>query len=123
MHVHASRLRDRYLKDVIDAPNAASCTREYRAERYGGFAPLPQKVCCDIWREAAGAGSGCNPEVDADCDGELNQNTKSLRLQEPYYVPSQGETDKNFNPADFNPMPPGLNWDGVMPNEPCKGCK
>lgn len=111
------------LKDTVSAPNAANCTREYRAESYGGTAPLPQKVCCDIWREAARTGSGCNPEVDADCDGELNEKTQVLRLQDPYYAPSPGETDKNFNRADFDPLPPGLNWDGVMPNEPCKGCK
>lgn len=110
------------LRDTIDAPNAASCTREYRAEQYG-IAPLPQKVCCDIWREAAGAGSGCNPEVDADCDGEPNNKTSQLRLQYPYYAPRPGGNDKNFNPADFDPLPPGLDWEEVMPNEPCKGCK
>lgn len=111
------------LRDTLDAPNAASCTREYRTEYYGGTAPLPQKVCCDIWQQAAGAGSDCNPEVDADCDGEPNNKTSQLRLQDPYYAPIPGTNDKNFNPADFDPLPPGLGWDEVMPNEPCKGCK
>ena len=94
------------------------------------FGDHPGKVCCDIWREGVGAGSGCNPETDADCDG-LPNNRDNYLNSEPYYAPprpgsyqeslSQGAGD--FDPAKFDPRPPGLSWDEMMPNEPCKKCK
>jgi hypothetical protein len=110
------------LRHTWAVPNSASCTHANLIEENYVFV-LPQKVCCDIWREAARAGSGCNPENDADCDGEPNNTSQMLRLQDPYYAPDPKFPDKNFNAADFDPLPPGLNWDAVMPNEPCKGCK
>jgi hypothetical protein len=91
----------------------------------------PNKVCCDIWREGVSAGGGCNPERDADCDGLPNDRDGFLNSR-PYYAPARPGTwdaqffdgkPADFNPANFDPRPPGLNWDEVMPNEPCKKCK
>lgn len=82
-------------------------------------------VCCDIWNEAVSAGSGCNPEKDADCDGLPNERDNWINSH-PYYAPyalMNPEDGANFDPANFDPRPPGLSWDEVMPNEPCKGCK
>jgi hypothetical protein len=90
----------------------------------------PNTVCCDIWREGVSAGSGCNPERDADCDGLPNDRDNYLNSA-PYDAPprpgSYQETffpgASDFNPANFDPRPPGLSWDELMPNEPCKKCK
>lgn len=109
----------------FDVTNAAGCrpefARDLMIERYG-IATLPKKVCCDIFQEAAGAG-GCNPEVDADCDGKPNDKDQFLEIQDPNYAPYPGASDKVFNPADFDPKPRGVEWDELMPNEPCKECK
>lgn len=90
----------------------------------------PNTVCCDIWREGVSAGSVCNPERDADCDGLPNERDHYLNSQ-PYYAPPRpgslaedffnGSSD--FNSANFDPRPPGLTWDELMPNESCKKCK
>lgn len=95
------------------------------------FGDHPNKVCCDIWREGVSAGSGCNPETDADCDGLPNDRDSFLNAR-PYYAPPRpGSVDGQFfqgnvadsDPANFDPRPAGLNWDELMPNEPCKRCK
>jgi hypothetical protein len=92
----------------------------------------PQKVCCDIWQEAVRGGGPCNPEVDADCDGLPNDKDGDFTNSVPYYAPlAANEKDdssnavdaSDFDSADFDPRPPGLGWDDVMPNEPCKECK
>jgi hypothetical protein len=82
----------------------------------------PNTVCCDIWREGVSAGSDCNPERDADCDGLPNDRDSVINAV-PYYAPPRTGDAADFNPANFDPRPPGLNWDEVMPNEPCKKCK
>ena len=105
---------------------------ECNAQLYDAeFGDHPNKVCCDIWREGVGAGSGCNPERDADCDGLPNDRDQFLNVR-PYYAPPrpssvdsqffQGNA-ADFDPANFDSRPPGLNWDELMPNEPCKRCK
>ena len=91
------------------------------------FPDYPNVVCCDIWREGVRADSGCNPEQDADCDGLPNNRDAWLNSQ-PYYAPPRPGSPQDtgaadFNPADFDPRPPGLSWDELMPNEPCKKCK
>ena len=105
----------------------AECTAQLYADFHGDY---PNTVCCDGWREGVNAGSGCNPERDADCDGLPNDRDDFLN-SEPYYAPPRpGSTQEaffdgaaDFNPANFDPRPPGLSWDEVMPNEPCKKCK
>ena len=90
----------------------------------------PNTVCCDVWREGVNAGSGCNPERDADCDGLPNDRDHYLNSA-PYDAPprpgSYQETffggAGDFNQDNFDPRPPGLSWDELMPNEPCKKCK
>ena len=104
----------------------SECTAQLYDAQFGDH---PGKVCCDIWREGVGA-RGCNPETDADCDGLPNDRDHYINT-EPYYAPprpgsfqesfSPGSTDPN--PANFDPRPPGLSWDELMPNEPCKKCK
>ncbi|HEV8587897.1 MAG TPA: hypothetical protein VGQ72_03420 [Pyrinomonadaceae bacterium] len=104
----------------------SECNSQLYEEAAGDY---PNKVCCDIWREGVGAGSGCNPETDADCDG-LPNNRDNIIYSRPYYAPARaggagfsGGDAADFNPANFDSRPPGLNWDEVMPNEPCKKCK
>lgn len=86
----------------------------------------PNTVCCDVWREGVSAGSGCNPERDADCDGLPNERDYYLNST-PYHAPPRPGTaakdSADFEPANFDPRPPGLTWDELMPNEPCKKCK
>lgn len=106
---------------------SSECNAQFYEKIYGDH---PNTVCCDIWREGVNAGSGCNPETDADCDGLPNGRDDFLNAQ-PYYAPprpgshqesvSQGAA--HFNPANFDPRPSGLSWDELMPNEPCKNCK
>ena len=106
----------------------SECTPQLYAILWGE--EYPGTVCCDIWEEAARAGSGCNPERDADCD-ELPNDRDDFINSTPYYAPPrpdsyQGENfpgSGDFNPANFDPRPPGLSWDELMPNEPCKKCK
>lgn len=105
----------------------AECTAQLYDALVGDH---PNTVCCDIWREGVSAGSGCNPERDADCDGLPNDRDTYLNSA-PYDAPprpgSYQETffpnGSDFNPANFDPRPPGLSWDELMPNEPCKKCK
>jgi len=105
----------------------SECTLQLYVTMYGDY---PGTVCCDIWREGVSAGSGCNPETDADCDG-LPNNRDSFLNSEPYYAPPRSGSYQetffkgadDFNPANFDPRPPGLSWDELMPNEPCKKCK
>ena len=106
----------------------AECTPQLYAILWGE--EYPGTVCCDIWDEGVRAGSGCNPETDADCDGLPNDRDDFLNST-PYYAPPrpdsyQGETFQgsgDFNRANFDPRPSGLSWDELMPNEPCKKCK
>ena len=102
----------------------AQCTAQLYDALVGDH---PNTVCCDIWREGVNAGSGCNPERDADCDGLPNERDNYLNSA-PYDAPPrpgsyQDTGAADFNPADFDPRPAGLSWDELMPNEPCKKCK
>jgi len=102
----------------------SECTTQFYLAVYPDY---PNVVCCDIWREGVAAGSDCNPEQDADCDGLPNKRDAWLNSQPFYAPPRPGSIDDtgaaDFNPADFDPRPQGLSWDELMPNEPCKKCK
>jgi hypothetical protein len=97
----------------------ADCNPQLYENSIGDY---PNVVCCDIWREAVRAGGNCNPERDADCDGRPNNQSAVINAV-PYYAPPRTGEAADFNPADFDPRPRGLNWDELMPNEPCKKCK
>ena len=81
---------------------------------------VPQKVCCNRFREAAMTGKPCDSAADVDCDGRLNNvdadgdipTINSLGFTEA--VPATGSRD---------PFPKGLNEDALMPTAECKDCK
>ena len=104
----------------------SECTPQLYVTIWGDY---PGTVCCDVWQEGVRAGSGCNPEIDADCDERSNDRDNWVNSR-PYYAPPRaGSVDEpftdgaDFDPANFDPRPPGLSWDELMPNEPCKKCK
>jgi hypothetical protein len=105
----------------------AECTPQLYDTLIGDY---PNTVCCDAWNEGVSARSGCNPETDADCDGLPNDRDGYLNV-EPFYAPPRPGSLRDqlsdgasaFDPANFDPRPPGLSWDELMPNEPCKKCK
>jgi hypothetical protein len=123
-----NQLTPKQLADMGLRPiRNSECNAQFYEKIYGDH---PNTVCCDIWREGVSAGSGCNPEKDADCDGLPNDRDEVLNA-EPYYAPprpgsfqeSKFSGAADFDPANFDPRPSGLSWDELMPNEPCKKCK
>ena len=114
------------LRSVETMSDPTKCNRrESYIGYWGGEATtvLPQKVCCDIFAEAARAG-GCNPAKDADCDGDANDVDDYLHIDFPFVAPIE---DMPMPPSvdlkNFDPRPPGLGWEEVMPNETCAKCK
>lgn len=130
---------DRKNGQVIPADRPVNNTREEDAA--AGFSPIkrsectpaiyrafevdaPHIVCCDLWNEAVAAGSGCNPEKDADCDGLPNEQSPIVRST-PYLSPEYPESfyGPRVDAPNIDPRPAGLGWDEMMPNEACKFCK
>jgi hypothetical protein len=85
---------------------------------------FPGTVCCDLWNEAVAAGSGCNPEQDADCDGLPNDKDEAVSFI-PYATPElpQGLNGDQLTVPNIDPRPIGLELDELMPTEQCKFCK
>jgi len=83
-------------------------------------AMVPQKICCNRFREAAMTGKPCDAAADADCDGRLNNVDADGDLPQ---INGLAFTEAVPATEPRDPFPTGLDEKELMPTEKCKDCK